>query len=93
MSPVRYADEATALFDRFAQRHELDHLEVDAPADVLWEFPIQKGLGLPLTLCLQNWDELNFGVPGFWSYFFPFPNVAEEFESHLDAWFQGRQGS
>ncbi len=88
-SPVRHTDEATALFSRFAKRHGLHHLEIDAPVEVLWEFPIQKGLSLPLTLGLQNNDELNFGVPGFWSSFFPFPRVAEQFESCLDAWLTG----
>jgi len=90
---VGYTDEATALFSRFAKRHGLHHLEIDAPVEVLWEFPIQTGLSLPLTLGLQNNDELNFGVPGFWSYFFPFPRIAEEFESCLDAWLWDRQGS
>ena len=89
-SPVHYTGEATALFSRSARRHGLDHLEIDAPVEVLWEFPIQKGLSLPLTLGLQNNDELNFGVPAFWSSFFPFPRVAEEFESCLDAWLTGR---
>jgi hypothetical protein len=89
-SPVRYADEATALFGRFARRHGLGHLEIDAPTEVLWKFPIQRGLSLPLTLCLQNRDELNFGVPGFWAYFFPFPYIAGEFEGYLDAWLTGQ---
>jgi hypothetical protein len=88
-SPVDHTNEATALFGRFARRHGLDHLEIDAPVEVLWEFPIQRGLSLPLTLGLQNRDELNFGVPGFWSYFFPFSRIAEEFESCLDAWLIG----
>jgi hypothetical protein len=88
-SPVHYTEEATALFSRFARRHGLDHLEVDAPVEVIWEFPTQKRLSLPLTLGLQNNDELNFGVPGFWSYFFPFPRIAEEFESCL-AWLLGQ---
>ena len=83
--PARYANEATELFGRVARRHELDHLEIGAPVEVQWKFPLQRGLSLPLTLCLQNNDELNFSVPGFWSYFFPFPKVAEEFESFLDA--------
>jgi hypothetical protein len=39
---------------------------------------------------LQNNDELNFGVSGFWSYFFPFPKVAVKFEEILDAWIEGR---
>jgi hypothetical protein len=86
---VGYTNEATALFGRFARRHRLDHLEIDAPVGVLWEFPTQKRLSLPLTLGPQNNDELNFGVPGFWSYFFPFPRIAEEFESCLDAWLIG----
>jgi len=89
-SPVRHTDEATTLFSRFAKRHGLHHLEIDAPVEVLWEFPIQKGLSLPLTLGLQNNDELNFGVPGFSSYFFPFPRIAEGFESCLDAWLMGQ---
>jgi hypothetical protein len=89
-SPVRHADEAAALFGRVARRYGLDHLEIDASIEVLWEFPIQRGLSLPLTLGLQNRDELNFGVPGFWSYFFPFPRIAKEFESCLDAWLIGQ---
>jgi hypothetical protein len=87
--PVGYTNEATVLFGRFARRHGLDHLEIDAPVEVLWEFPIQRRLSLPLTLALQNRDELNFGVPGFRSYFFPFLRIAEEFESCLDAWLLG----
>jgi len=87
---VHYTEEATALFSRFARRHGLDHLEVDAPVEAMWEFPTQKRLSLPLKLGLQNNDELNFGVPGFWSSFFPFPRVAEEFESCLDAWLKGQ---
>ena len=43
-----------------------------------------------MTLGLQNNDELNFGVPGFWSYLFPFSNVAVKFEGMLDAWVEGR---
>src|SRR5260370_113658 len=85
-SPVHYTEEATALFSGFARRHGLDHLEVDAPVEVMWEFPTQKRLSLPLTSGLQNNGELNFGVPGFRSYFFPFPRIAEEFESCFDAW-------
>ncbi|MDP2046859.1 MAG: Sua5/YciO/YrdC/YwlC family protein [Deltaproteobacteria bacterium] len=41
-------------------------------------------MSLPLTLGLQNSDELNFGVADFWSYFFPFDDVAREFGDHLD---------
>jgi hypothetical protein len=89
-SPVHYTEEATALFSRFARRHGLDHLEADAPVEVMWEFPTQKRLSLPLTLGLQNNDELNFGVPGVWSSFFPFPRIVEEFESYLDAWLIGQ---
>jgi hypothetical protein len=89
-SPEHYAGAATELFGRFARRHGLDHLEIDAPIEILWEFPIQKGLSFPLKLGLQNRDELNFGVPGFWSYFFLFPRKVEQFESCLDAWLMGQ---
>lgn len=83
--------EAEALFQRFAERHGLQHtVRPDVPIEVFWEFPEQPKLSLPLSLGLQNGDELNFGVSDFWSYFFPFPTVAEHFESILDAWVEGR---
>jgi hypothetical protein len=57
---------------------------------VLWTFPAQENLTYPVVLGLQNEDELNFGVGEFWSYFFPYPEVAAEFEALLEAWAQGR---
>ena len=57
--------------------------------EVCWTFPEQPGLSLPLTLGLQNCDELNFGVSDFWSYFFPFEDVADKFEDVLNAWVAG----
>lgn len=61
-----YTQEATALFAHFAERHRLAHIvEPDAPIEMLWEFPEQRGLSLPITLGLQNGDELNFGVVDF----------------------------
>jgi len=57
--------------------------------EVCWTFPEQAKLSLPLTLGLQNCDELNFGVSDFWSYFFPFEAVADKFERILDAWVVG----
>ncbi len=57
--------------------------------DILWTFPAQSRLPFALTLGLQNGDELNFGVEDFWSYFFPFDKVAEQFENLLDAWISG----
>jgi len=86
-APYRRGDRA---FQPVRETSWTHHLEIEAPVEVLWEFPIQTGLSLPLTLGLQNNDELNFGVPGFWSYFFPFPRIAEEFESCLDAWLMGQ---
>ena len=59
-----YTPQATTLFSRFAERHGLAYQAVDAPVEILWEFPEQVGLSLPMTLGLQNNDELNFGVPG-----------------------------
>jgi hypothetical protein len=85
-----YTAEAEALFRRFAERHGLTYdVEADVPTEVCWTFPEQAKLSLPLTLGLQNCDELNFGVSDFWSYFFPFESVAEKFESILDAWVAG----
>jgi hypothetical protein len=85
-----YSKEAAALFARFAERHELVYIvEPDAPIEVLWEFPEQKRLSFPITLGLQNGDELNFGVAGFWSNFFPFGQSASTFERALDAWVVG----
>jgi hypothetical protein len=78
------------LFSRFAERHGLAYSPVNAPVEVLWEFPVQNGLTLPLTLGLQNNDELNFGVPGFWSFFFPFSAVHTAFNDAIDAWVEGR---
>jgi hypothetical protein len=90
-APRDYTAQATDLFARFVQRHALTfHAVPDAPIEVLWELPIQQGLTVPITLGLQNGDELNFGVPGFWSYFFPFPTVSAGFERMLDAWLDGQ---
>jgi hypothetical protein len=86
-----YIDGAIALFTRFSDRHGLAfNAEPDAPIEVLWKFPVQEKLVWPITLGLQNLDELNFGLPGFWSYFFPFASVAEKFEAYIDAWVLGR---
>jgi len=85
-----YTFEAEALFKRFAEKHALTYeVETDIPMEVCWKFPVQPKLSLPLTLGLQNADELNFGVWDFWSYFFPFERVEEEFERILDAWIAG----
>jgi hypothetical protein len=85
-----YTPEATALFTRFAQRHGLVYQMTDAPIEVMWEFPAQDRLAIPIILGLQNCDELNFGVSCFWSYFHPFPLVSTEFETIIDAWVEGR---
>jgi len=62
-----YTAEAEALFQRFAERHKLAY-EVDTgvPMEVCWTFPEQAKLSLPITLGLQNYDELNFGASDFW---------------------------
>lgn len=81
-----HIEEAEALFGRFAERHRLRYeAATDRPVEVLWTFPTQERLSLAVTLGLQNGDELNFGVSDFWSYFFPFRKVADEFERILDA--------
>lgn len=85
-----FTDEAEELFTRFAQRHQLSYEVTDAPVEIMWEFPVQAGLSLPIILALQNGDELNFGVGEFWSYFFPYPKQYTEFERILDRWMEGR---
>ena len=90
MERTDYTTQAEALFGRFAERHGLSYTIVsDAPVEVLWTFPEQPKLSMPITLGLQNSDELNFGVFEFWSYFFPFEAVTEEFERAIDAWVCG----
>ena len=85
-----YTCKATELFLSLASRHGLSYeSEAESPIDLLWTFPKQAKLSLPFSLGLQNGDELNFGVSDFWSYFFPFCDVAEHFESIVDAWIEG----
>ncbi len=85
-----YTAEAEALFSRFAERHGLAYqVDTDVPMEVCWTFPEQPKLFKPVTLGLQNHDELNFGVLDFWSYFFPFDDVAVQFEKAIDAWVTG----
>lgn len=77
---------AKVLFARFAWRHRLAWREErEAPVELLWHFPVQRGLAWPVTLGLQNGDALNFGVAGFWSHVFPFETAAAGFERALDA--------
>ena len=84
-----FTGDAQALFSRFAVRHGLTYeVETGRPLEVCWTFPKQPKLSLPLILALQG-DELNFGVSDFWSYFFPFDQVADHFEHILDAWVAG----
>ncbi|HWW12851.1 MAG TPA: hypothetical protein VN018_10050 [Brevundimonas sp.] len=85
-----HTPDAEALFARFAKRHGLTYaVQTGAPVEVMWLFPRQDGLNLPITLGLQNGDELNFGVADFWSHIFPFGAVADDFETLLDAWVTG----
>lgn len=84
-----FTNEAETMFRDFANRHGLLYEIETAPMEVCWTFPKQPKLSLPITLGLQNADELNFGVSDFWSYFFPFEEVADKFERILDAWVQG----
>jgi len=89
MTRKDYTSEAETLFKRFADRHGLTWIVEDAPMEVCWSFPAQPKLSLPLTLGLQNCDELTLGVSDFWSYFFPYEQVEGEFERILDAWVAG----
>ena len=89
--PQDYTAEAAALFTRFAERHTLTYEIVpQAPIELLWRFPPQQRLSVPVTLGLQNEDELNFGLPGLWATIFPFPAVSADFERIIDAWVEGR---
>ena len=84
-----FTRQAAALFARFASKHGLTYVEGNAPVELLWEFPVQSKLTHRIVLCLQNNDELNFGVGGFWSYFFPFEDKHVEFEKVIDKWVEG----
>jgi hypothetical protein len=81
--------DAEALFGEFARRHGFTYSVGHVPIEVCWTFPPQGGLTMPITLGLQNIDELNFGVSDFWSYFFPFQEVSLEFAQIIDAWVVG----
>jgi hypothetical protein len=84
-----FHNKAITLFERFADRHELIYnVEAELEVDVLWTFPVQSKLALPVTLCLRG-DELNFGVEKFWSYYFPFEQAAERFDQTLNMWIKG----
>jgi len=90
MERADYTTEAEALFRRFAERHGLSYrVETEVPIEVCWTFPEQEKLSVPITLGLQNHDELNFGVSDFWSYFFPFWETADRFETIIDTWVGG----
>jgi len=90
MSRRDYTTEAEAMFKSFAERHGLGYVaDAAAPVELLWTFPEQPKLSMPITLGLQNSDELNFGASDFWSYFFPFDDVADRFEVIIDAWVAG----
>lgn len=90
MKRTDYTTQAVVLFERFAARHDLSYeVTPEVNVEVLWTFPAQSKLSMPITLALQNYDELNFGVFDFWSYFFPFEAVAERFERAIDAWVNG----
>ncbi len=77
------------MFARFAARHELAYWVLEAPVELLWEFPVQPKLRHRIVLGLQNNDELNFGVGEFWSYFFPYTDKHAEFENLIDKWVEG----
>ncbi|MBA4780972.1 MAG: hypothetical protein MK060_14480 [Blastomonas sp.] len=88
-----YTKEAETLFTAFAERHGFNYIVEDlsvSQMDVHWTFPSQTGLSLELTLGLQNYDELNFGLPGFWSNFFPYEAISHQFIEIVDAWVLGR---
>lgn len=90
MKDKDYTPEAEALFGRLAERYKLEFVvERGVPMELLWAFPVQPHLSRPITLGLQNLDELNFGVGDLWTYFFPFPDHAERFEQIVGSWIEG----
>ena len=57
MERTDYTTQAEALFGFFAERHGLAYeITPDAPVEVLWTFPEQPKLSMPITLGLQNSD-------------------------------------
>jgi len=90
MGATDFTAEATELFSRFAVRHGLAYVVVQAPVDVMWRFPVQGVLAQPIVLALQNIDELSFAVGDFWSSFYPYPEKCAQFERLIDDWIARR---
>jgi hypothetical protein len=80
MARKDFTAEAEALFREVIQESGLRHEpDLEAPVEVLWHLPVQEKLSVEMYLGLQNADELNLGVGPFWSCFFPFESVQENF--------------
>lgn len=75
-----------AVADDFGLRINKRH---DSPIEVMMDIPKQNGLGFTITLGLQNGDELNIGVEGFWSYFFPYCDCRDFFHEVLQGLIRG----
>lgn len=86
-----YTPEAAELFSAFAKRHDLIYVDDKTQAvELFWSFPIQSKLSRPISIYLQNYDELSFSVGHFWTDEFPFPDVKDKFVQMIDAWVEGR---
>ena len=82
--------EAEAMFKAIATRQGLRLIAVDNPHVELEMQVPGEAEALPVTLGLQNGDELNFGVGPFWSSFFPFASVRGVFEKAAEGRFTGQ---
>ena len=84
--------EAEAMFVAIAERRGVAITRVDNPhVDLEIRIDGDEGLAvLPVTLGLQNSDELTFGVGEFWASFFPFDAVKGLFEKAVEGWFTGQ---
>ena len=79
------------MFRDIAERFNLSIEKADnAPIELLMEMPKQQGLDFPITLGLQNGDELNIGVNAFWSYFFPFEEKKALVEQSISDLIRGK---
>ena len=78
------------MFRRIAERCDLSLVRDDDEDAPLFTLTTKDGAGDPVTLGLQNTDELTFSVGEFWASFFPYETVQGLFEKAVLGWFGGQ---
>ena len=86
-----FCEEARALFLSIAADAQLSGtFSNEAPVDVLFKLPRQKGLSLPISLMLQNLDELHFAGTDWQFCWFPFRDVDSDFREAVTGFLKGQ---